>query len=340
VKLLVLGGTLFLGRHVVEAALGRGHEVTLFNRGRTDPTAHPEVRRLRGDRDGDLAALEGSEWDAVVDTSGYVPRVVAASAKLLAERVGHYTFVSSISVYRDFSKPGFDEGSRLGTLVDESVEQVDGQTYGPLKALCERAVGEALPGRAAIVRAGLIVGPYDPTNRFTYWVTRIADGGDVLGPEPRRQPVQLVDARDLADWIVSLGESRAPGVFNATGPEQPLTLEYVLSEIRSATHGGTRFVWVDEDFVREAELEPFHDLPLWIGSDPEWSGFLSADVSRAVAAGLRFRPLSETILDTLAWTRAQKPVPSKELGVPMIPAGISRKREAELLAAWRERRAA
>ena len=341
-KLLVLGGTIFLGRHVVEAALARDHEVTIFTRGRHNPDLFRNVERLRGDRDtGDLRPLAGREWDAVVDTSAYVPRAARDAARALVESARHYTFVSSISVYGDFSRPGYDESAPVGTLADRSVEEVTGETYGPLKALCERAVEEVLPGRAAHVRAGLIVGPHDPTNRFTYWVTRIAEGGVVLAPEPRHQPTQLVDVRDLAEWIVTLGEERTAGVFNATGPELATTLEGVLEGVRHALGSDARFEWVSEEFTRRAGLEPYQELPLWVGAgEPQWAAFQTADIRRALAAGLRFRPLGETARDTLAWAREGEAPGAKDVGVAMPAAGITRERERRLLHEWLTRRAA
>jgi 2'-hydroxyisoflavone reductase len=303
VRLLVLGGTLFVGRHLVESALDRGFEVTLFNRGRTSPELYPEVEYLRGDRDaGDLDALRGRTWDAVVDTSARVPRWVRDSTGLLADRVEHYTFVSSGSVYADTSRPGTDESAPVHTLEDETVEELtSAEVYGGLKALCERAAEEALPGRTVSVRAGLIVGPYDPTGRFTYWVHRIARGGDVLVPEPRDQPVQLIHGRDLADWMLDLAERRQAGLFNATGPESPLTMEGLLEAIREETGSGARLVWVEERSLLERGVERWSDLPLWLapGTNPESANFLAVDVSRAIAAGLRFRPLAQTIRDTL-----------------------------------------
>ncbi|PYS75915.1 MAG: epimerase, partial [Acidobacteria bacterium] len=211
-KLLVLGGTKFLGRHLVASALARGDEVTLFNRGLHNTEIFPEVEKLRGERDGGLDALRGRRWDAVVDTSGYVPRVVRASAELLADSVGLYVFVSSVSVYADFSQPT-DEGSPTATLEDESVEDLTGEAYGALKALCERAVEEVMPGRVLAARAGLIVGPFDPTVRFSYWTERIARGGEVLAPAPPRRQVQFIDARDLSEWILRMAQSRSAGVF-------------------------------------------------------------------------------------------------------------------------------
>ncbi len=207
-KLLVLGGTVFLGRHLVEAATARGHSVTLFNRGQHNPELYPEVEKLRGDRDSDLSALQGRRWDAVIDTCGYLPRAVRASAELLADAVDHYTFISSISVYADFHTPAMDESAPVGTLADETVEEVTGETYGPLKALCEQAAERALPGRVLNIRPGLIVGPHDPTDRFTYWPVRVARGGEVLAPGRPHVPVQVIDGRDLAEWTVRMVEAR------------------------------------------------------------------------------------------------------------------------------------
>jgi 2'-hydroxyisoflavone reductase len=303
VKVLVLGGTLFVGRHLVEAALARGHEVTLLNRGRTNPELFPEVEKLVGDRDtGDVSALRGRRFDAVVDTSARLPRWVRDTCELLADAVDHYTFVSSCSVYADTSEPGTDERAPVHTLEHETVEDVtSAETYGALKALCERAAEEAMPGRTLAVRAGLIVGPYDASGRFTYWVHRIARGGDVLAPEPRTQPVQLVHGRDLADWILAMADRRQAGVFNATGPETPLSMEELLEAIRAETEPSARLVWVDEEALLASGVEAWSDLPLWLapGTNPESANFLAVDVSRAVAHGLRFRPLAETIRDTL-----------------------------------------
>ncbi len=324
-RILVLGGTLFLGRHLVEAGLERGHDVTLFNRGRTGPDLFPEVEKLRGDRDaGDLEALRGRRWDAVVDTSARVPRWVRDGAGLLAGAAEHYTFVSSISVYADTSSPGTDEAAPVHTLADEAVEDItSAEVYGALKVLCERASEEAMPGRVLSVRAGLIVGPYDPTGRFTYWVHRIARGGDVLAPEPRDQAVQLVHGRDLADWMIDMAERRETGVFNATGPERPLTMEGLLQAIREASGSDARLSWADERFLVESGVEEWSDLPLWLapGANPESASFMAVDVRKALAAGLRLRPLAATIRDTLE-------------GAETTPAaGLDPDRERELLRA-------
>jgi 2'-hydroxyisoflavone reductase len=335
-RLLVLGGTLFLGRHVVEAALERGHEVTLFTRGRTNPDAFREVERLTGDRDGELSALAGREWDAVVDPSGYVPRVVRLSAELLSGAVGHYTFVSSISVYRDFAEPGFDETYPLGGLPAEDGEDVD-RFYGPLKAASEEAVREVYGDRCAVVRSGLIVGRYDWTNRFGWWVRRVAEGGEVLVPDADPWPLQIVDGRDLAEWMLDLAERRVGGTFSATGPERPLDVHHVLAVAREVSGSDVRFVRVAERFLLDQGVEPFDHLPLWLAlpENPAFSGFFDVDVTRAAAAGLRFRPLGETIADTLAWERERGVAPSKDYGPKALASGLEPAREEELLRAWR-----
>jgi len=324
-RVLVLGGTLFLGRHLVEAALGRGHEVTLFNRGRTGPELYPDVETLQGDRDaGELEALRGRSWDAVVDTSARVPRWVRDAAGVLAGAVEHYTFVSSISVYANTSRPGTDENGPVHKLADETVEEITtAQVYGALKVLCEQAAEEAMPGRVLSVRAGLIVGPYDPSGRFTYWVHRIARGGDVLAPEPRDQPVQLVHGRDLADWMLEMAERRETGVLNATGPERPLTMEALLEAIREESGNDATLSWTDERFLVERGVEQWSDLPLWLApaTHPETAGFMAVDVRKSLAAGLRFRPLAKTIRDTLT---GAEPTPG---------AGLDPARERELLQA-------
>jgi 2'-hydroxyisoflavone reductase len=321
-KVLVLGGTVFLGRHLVETALERGHEVTIFNRGKTNPQLFPDVERLRGDRDADLSVLRGRSWDAVVDTSARDPRWVREFAEVAGNGVGHYTFVSSISVYAETGAPGTNEAARVHELADETTEEfADAETYGALKAACERTAAECLPGRALSVRPGLIVGPHDDSGRFTYWVHRIAAGGDVLAPEPRDQPVQLIDVRDLASWILALAERHELGVFNATGPERRLTMEGMLTAIAATVGSDATLVWVDEHTLVDAGVEAWSDLPLWLGTDPSIQGFLSVDISKALAGGLRFRSLDETVRDTL------------EHAETTPEAGLDPAREGELLAA-------
>ncbi len=301
-KLLVLGGTKFLGRHAVDAALAGGHDVTIFTRGQTNPELFPEVERLQGDRDGDLDALRGGSWDGVVDTSGYVPRIVRQSAELLRDRVGRYVFVSSISVYDDFSSPA-TETSPVAALEDPATEEVL-ENYGALKAACERVVEEIYGDRSARVRPGLIVGPYDATDRFTYWPRRIALGGEVLGPGDPGAPVQFIDARDLAAWLVQLALEGPGGTYNATGPTQQLTFEQLLAEMRETIGSDADIVWLDGQRVLDAGVQPWTELPLWLPGS-EYTGMARADISRALAAGLTFRPVGETIADTLAWDRSE-----------------------------------
>jgi 2'-hydroxyisoflavone reductase len=320
VKLLVLGGTKFLGRHAVDAALAGGHEVTIFARGQTNPELFPEVEHLQGDRDGNLDALAGRTWDGVVDTSGYVPRIVRQSAELLRDAVERYVFVSSISVYGDFSG-AITETSPVAELEDPDTEEIL-ENYGALKAACERVVDEVYAERSARVRAGLIVGPYDPTDRFTYWPRRIAAAGEVLGPGDPGAPVQFVDARDLAAWLVRLALEGPGGVFNATGPAEPLTFAQLLDRAGAAIGSAANVVWTDEQRVLDAGVQPWTELPLWLpGTD--YAGMASADISRAVDAGLRFRPLEETVLDTLAWDRS----------VPGDRPTLTAAKEREILAA-------
>jgi 2'-hydroxyisoflavone reductase len=299
-KLLFLGGTKFLGRHAVDAALAGGHEVTIFTRGQTNPELYPEVEHLLGNRDGDLDALRGRAFDGVVDTSGYVPRIVRQSAELLRDQVGRYVFVSSISVYEDFSEP-VSESTPVAELADPSSEEIM-ENYGALKAACERVVEEVYGDRSARVRAGLIVGPYDPTDRFTYWPRRIARGGTVLGPGDPDARVQFVDARDLAAWLVKLALEGPGGTFNATGPAEPLTFAALLERARAATGSDAEIVWVDEQRVLDAGVEAWTELPLWLPGT-EHAGMARANISKALAAGLTFRPAEDTVVDTLAWDR-------------------------------------
>jgi len=296
VRLLVLGGTKFLGRGVVDAALAAGHDVTLFNRGQTNPDLYPNVEKLRGDLTGDLDALRGREWDAAVDLDPtQLPRHTRRRAEALVDSVVHYVFVSTISVYSDTSQP-IHEGSPLFDPPDPEPDEFDAEQYGGLKAGSERAVLDVFGDRASIARAGLIVGPHDPTDRFTYWPRRLAEGGDVLAPGSPSQRVQLIDARDLGAFLVRLAETRTGGIFNATGPAEPLTLGETLER-----SGGGNLVWVGDQTLLDADVGPWMELPLWLPGD-EHAGILQADISRALAAGITFRPLEETARDTLAWS--------------------------------------
>jgi 2'-hydroxyisoflavone reductase len=320
-RVLVIGGTSFVGRHLVARALAAGHELTLFNRGVTNPELFPEAEQLRGDRDGGLAPLRGRTWDAAVDTCGYVPRVVADSAGLLAGSVGHYTFVSTLSVHPDDVAPGADEDAPLSDPPAENVEEVTDETYGPLKVACERMVAAAFPERALIVRPGLIVGPDDPTDRFTYWVRRVAEGGEVLAPAPPGDPVQFIDVRDLAAFMLDHVEAGTAGIFSAVAP--PVPLGELLEVCRDAAGSGATFTWASEELLRREGVEPWSDLPMWM---PGYPGYNAFDAGRAVSAGMRFRSTAETVRDTLTWDRARPQT------WPM-GAGLGREREREVLLA-------
>lgn len=333
-RLLVLGGTRFVGRHLVAAALARGHALTLVHRGRTHPDLFPEAEHLLGDRGGDLSFLSGRRWDAVIDVNGYLPRQVRAAAGRLTGAVERYVFISTISAYADLSAPGAVEEAPLKPppAGEEQTEEVTGETYGWLKALCEREVAAAFPGRALIVRPGLLVGPWDHTGRFAYWPWRFARGGEVLAPAAADSAVQLLDARDLGEWIVRQVEGGATGVYNATGPERPLTFGGILSTVREIAAPAVpppAITWVDPDFLLARGVSPWSELPLWL---PGETGFNRVDNRRARAAGLTFRPLAETVRDTLRWLDGlggALPV-SADRSAQLTP-----EREAELLREWR-----
>lgn len=315
--ILILGGTVFLGRHIADAAIARGHEVTLFNRGRQNPDLFPDVERLRGNRDGDLAALRGRTFDAVVDTSGYRPEHVRAVATTLGA-TRHYTFISTVSVYR-----GFPPGRSFN---EDAAVAAGSEGYGPLKARCEEMLHAELPGRVACIRPGLIVGPHDPTDRFTYWPRRIARGGDVLAPGRPQRPIQFIDVRDLADWCVRLGEHRQVGTFNAVGP-QSVTMGSFVDECRAVAGSDVRFIWIPDQQLLAAGIKPWTELPLWIPEeDVNAGGMLLADNRRAVAAGLTFRPVADTIRATLDWD-TQEGSGSSPSAIRVTPIAPGRERE-------------
>ena len=325
-NLLVLGGTQFVGRHIVKTAQERGHTVTLFNRG-NNSDVFPELEQLKGDRNHDLSALKGRGWDAVIDVSAYFPHQVAAALNVLKDRVGHYTLVSSISVYADQSKAHQDESAPVETLEDESVSEVTGETYGGLKVLCERTLKEVMPS-ALIIRPGLVVGPYDHTDRFTYWVHRVAQGGEVLAPDDPEYPVQFIDARDLAEFILQGVETSRTGTFNAVEDPDRFTLGEVLRGAKEVSGSDATFTWVSEAFLLEQNVTPWSELPLWIPGDD--IGLMRTSNRKAREAGLSTRPLVETVRDTLAWSRTRPADVERK-------AGLSREREAELLRAWETR---
>lgn len=326
--LLILGGTRFLGRYLAETALAHGHRVTLFTRGKTNPGLFPAAEELHGDRDGGLQPLEGRTWNAVIDTCGYLPRVVAQSAELLKEAVGMYCFISSISVYAQPEQPVLPESSPLARLPAGAQSEDISQYYGELKALCEREVQQAFPRGALIIRPGLIVGPYDPSDRFTYWPWRIAQGGEVLAPGSPAKPVQFIDVRDLAEWIVRLIEGGFTGVFNATGPAEPVPMCELLEECERIAQNPASLTWVDEVFLLENGASPWMELPLWLPGT-EQQGMMNASIRKATQNGLGFRPMRETIEDTLEWARTRPADYAWR-------AGMERQKEAELLHKWAE----
>ncbi|HEX8824847.1 MAG TPA: SDR family oxidoreductase [Archangium sp.] len=337
-RILILGGTGFLGPQLVEVARSRGHTVTLFNRGKTRPQLFPDVEKLHGDRDpknGEgLKALEGRSWDAVIDTSGYVPRIVKASAELLAPHVGHYVFISTISVYKELPRPGMDESAPLATVDDPTNENVR-ENYGALKALCEQAAEAAFPGRTTHIRPGLIVGPDDPTQRFSYWPVRVARGGEVLAPGDGSDTAQFIDVRDLAAWTILTLENKDFGIFNATGPAKPLTMKELLEACQKASGGNATFTWADAAFLEKHKVRPWMDMPVWVPAQGEMAGMSGVSNARAMARGLKFRPVEDTARDTLTWFNGLPPERQAELGKR---AGLPPEREREVLAAWHQER--
>jgi 2'-hydroxyisoflavone reductase len=337
-RILILGGTGFTGPYQVRYALSRGHKVTTFNRGKTHPGELPgEVEQLIGDRNGNLDALKARQWDAVIDNPTTLPAWVRDVAQILKGNVERYVFISTISVYGE-PKTGPDE-----TAPTEKYEGVDPyketleamkaggyKTYGPLKALSEREAEKWFPGKTLIIRPGLIVGPRDETDRFTYWPVRVDRGGEVLAPGSPDDPVQFIDARDLAEWTIRMVENRETGIYNATGPAKPLGVGGMLDGIKSALKSNARFTWVTEDFLTQQKVEAWSDMPVWTGKE---SGVARTKIDRALSKGLTFRPLAETARDTLAWFKS---LPQDRQS--KMRAGLSPEREAEVLAAWHKQK--
>ena len=334
-RILILGGTGFLGPATVEAARARGHKLTLFNRGKTRPGLFSDIEQLHGDRDPKIGegirALEGREWDAVIDNSGYYPRMVAASASLLAPKVKQYIFISTCSVYVDNATEGQDETAKLATIPDPTVETMGKQfeNYGALKALSEQAAEKAMPGRVANIRPGYIVGPDDPSGRFTYWPVRADRGGEIAAPGSPKDPIQFIDVRDLGEWLVRLVEQCTVGVFNAIGPAKRLEWGKVLDACLEASGRKAKLEWVSADFVSK---QKGFEFPIWAAYAGETRGFHTFSIRRALKAGLRCRPYPATVRDTLAWYKGQGPQGRVKL------AGPTAEQEAALLAAWHSRK--
>ncbi|HEU5210849.1 MAG TPA: NAD-dependent epimerase/dehydratase family protein [Longimicrobiales bacterium] len=332
-RILILGGTSFIGPHQVEYALGRGHEITLFNRGRTNPGMFSELETLIGDRTGDVKALEGRQWDVVLDNSAQEPEWVELTGRVLRDNVRRYILVSTRSVYSDLSSVPSTAAAPVYTLENTQVEPGQRRPYGLRKALCEQAARAAFGERATIVRPGLIIGPGDETDRFTYWPVRIERGGEVLAPGDGTDPVQIIDARDLSEWMIRLSENDTPGTFNAVGPFNPRPFDELLHGIRAVTTAETSFTWVDTDWLLERDVRPYSDLPVWMPARGRNLGFARFDLTPEVQAGLTFRSLARTTADTLAWWHEQP----KERQV--LKTGLKPERETELLSAYRKMQA-
>jgi 2'-hydroxyisoflavone reductase len=338
-RILILGGTGFTGPYQIRYALERGHKVTTFNRGKTHPgETPPDVEQLVGDRNGKLDALKNRQWDVVIDNPTTLPAWVRDAAQILKGNVDRYVFISTISVYGEI-KQGVDESAPLAKYEgpDPSKETLEAmkasgyKTYGPLKALSEKEAEKWFPGKVLIIRPGLIVGPRDETDRFTYWPVRIDRGGEVLAPGSPDDPVQFIDARDLAEWTIRMVEKGEAGIYNATGPAKPLGISGMLDGIKGAEKSNATFTWVNEEFVTQQKVEPWSDMPVWTGKD---SGLARTSISRALAKGLTFRPLADTARDTLAWFKS---LPQDRQS--KLRAGLTPEREAEVLAAWKKKKA-
>ncbi len=329
-NILVLGGAKFIGRALVEAAISAGHQVTLFNRGKTNSDLFVDVEKLRGDRDGNLSALSGRSWDIAIDTCGYVPRIVRQSVEPLQDAVDRYLFISTLSVYKSSSQK-IKEDHTLRTIEDEATEEVNAKTYGALKVLCENEVEKRFAGRSLHIRPGYVVGPHDPTDRFTYWALRAPQAGDALAPDPPERQMQIIDARDLAAWVIRSCENDYKGFFNAVGPASPLRFDELLRAcVQVATEKNStaaNFVWVAESFLAQNDVGFGTDLPLCFPSPKDDSRALVFDSSKAIAAGLSFRPLAETISDTIEWANS-RPADYQ------LRAGLSTEKEARLLSDW------
>ncbi len=330
-KMLFVGGGKFVGRAAVEAALAGGHTVTVFNRGKTTNEVLPGVEWIRGDRDGDLGILDGRTWDAVIDTCAYFPRQVEVLLKVLKGRVGHYLLVSSVSVYADLGEPGRDESSTLHAQIIGAEERMTPESYGPFKVMCENSALERGPASTLLVRPGIIVGPHDPTGRFGYWVERIALGGEMLVPGSPDDPLQVIDVRDLAAWMVKMAEASTPGIFNAVGPRHTLTWSGMIETATLALGAHVEPTWVGDKFIEEKNVGGQNQLPLHIPRDNEgFRNMFSVSGELAFENGLELRPLGETIVDTHRWLRGPNSAGAKTIG-------ISRELEAQLLAIWRTR---
>ncbi|HEY5227637.1 MAG TPA: NAD-dependent epimerase/dehydratase family protein [Opitutaceae bacterium] len=330
-NLLVLGGGHFAGRAAVETAVARGHSVTVFNRGKTTLAVAPGVEWIRGDRDSDLGRLEGRTWDGVIDMCAFYPRHVESLLKTLKGRIGHYIFVSSVSAYADMDEPGRDETSPLAQPISGAPETFAAETYGPFKAMCEASALQWGPASTLMVRPGILVGPNDPTGRFSYWVQRVAAGGEILAPGNPEAPLQVIDGRDLGEWMVEKAETVTTGSFNIVGPESPLTFREMLETAAAALNVRPQFTWADDEFLIGKKAADWSQLPLYLPpTSPRGREIFRVSGKAAFANGLKVRPLAETIADNARWLEGPHSSGAKKIG-------LSRERESELLAQWHAR---
>ena len=331
-KILILGGTAFTGPHLIKYAMDRGHSISVFNRGKTKATVHKElfnkVEKLVGDRNDNLEALKGRQWDAVIDNYAVYPRWVRQTADILKDNVDTYLFNSTLSVHAAFSKRGLNEDDLVATT--DTPDKEDGSLYGPLKALCEDVTRNVFKERAIIVRPHLIVGPGDTTDRFTYWPVRIQKGGEILAPGSMSHPVQYIDARDLSQFMIHLIENKTSGTFGAVGPLSGLSMAELLYGMRAVVSNDISFTWVDQEFLTKNEVRPWSEMTTWMPEGGEWDGFGSLDNSKSVKAGLTYRPLAETVKDTLDWWEG---LPEERRNKPK--AGLDYKKEQKALKAWK-----
>jgi len=325
-RVLIFGGTGFIGPHCVETLRAHGHKLTLFNRGKRNPKLFPDVETLIGDRNGQVDAIKGRDWDVVIDDSGYTPKQVKLTTDLLKSRVQHYIFVSSISAYADLTPPGIDEDYHLATLKDPTVEEISDGTYGGLKALCEKTVEQAFGKNCAVVRPTYIVGPGDSSDRFTYWPVRVAKGGEMLAPGSARDTIQFIDVRDLADFMRLCVEQRFNGSYNASNPPGAVTMGDLLEMSKRVSGANTKFVWAPTEFLDKNKALESGEVPIWSPPVGEFAGATLISSARAVEKGLRFRTLETTVRDTLAW-HAKRPAAEQQ----KLRAGFSPEREAQLL---------
>lgn len=325
-KILILGGTTFLGPHLVQELQQHGHEVTIFTRG-NQSSKFSNVEELQGDRDGNLKALENRNWDAIIDTSGHLPRLVRDSSKLLTNSTNHYTFISTIGVYQDFYKQQIDENYPLAKLENEDSEEITEKNYGALKAACEKVIQSHFPSRCLIVRPGLIVGSLDPTARFSYWPIRVKKGGEILAPGSPDQLLQVIDVRDLAKWIVTMVEQQAVGIYNVTGPAKAMNFKQLLQECQRVSNSNAILTWVNEDFLIAHQIQDWVEIPLWLSYKRNMPGFLNVSIDKALKAGLALRPISETIRAILNEDNDK---------INKNQSGLNAEKEQMLLNQWKE----